>query len=157
MFVWRRLQLNWFQKPGACMLPKQAHFLSKFPAKHKLNWRFISHSFWEGYYKLSQSLSRTPTIPATISSPMRLSTSSWICRKFIFCKSIFTLSCPQSTERCLKRELHPCAERTPFLSSAPLFQLFHFSSLVLLPSAIKNIPISLHLAFLPPRQLPHKP
>lgn len=152
MFVWGRLQLNWFQEPGACMLPKQAHFLSKLPAKHKLKCRFMSHSFWEGYYKLTQSLSRTLTIPTTISSPARVSIGSCIWKKFIFSKPIPTFHCPQSIDRDLNGELHHCVWRAVYQKHN-----FHLSSLVLLPFSIKNKPHLIGLSVSTPCNFPMSP
>lgn len=144
MFVWGRLRLNWFQKPGVCVLPKQVHFLSKLPAKHKLKYRFMSHSFWEVYSKLTQSLSRTLTIPVIISSPMMGLKRLLDLEEVHIPQYIPTFHCPQSTDRGLNGELHYCV--ASFLSTA---QLLHLSSLVLFPFSIKNIPTSLHSVFPP--------
>lgn len=141
--MWGRLKLNWFQKPGACMLPKQAHFLSKLLAKHKLKYRFMSHSFWEVYSKLTQSLSRTLTILPIISSPM-MGLNRLLDLEVHIPQYMPTFCCPQSTDRGLNGELHHCV--ASFLSTA---WLFHLSSLVLLPWSIKNTPISLHSMFPP--------
>lgn len=99
------------------MLPKQSHFLSKVPIKHKLKWSFISHS-------------EKATI--NLHSPIQDTNHSYnhqflndesqkapgFGEKFIFPKCVSTFHCPQSTDRCLNRKLSHCAERTFFLSIA---------------------------------------
>lgn len=149
VFVWGRLQLNWFQEPGACMLPRQAHFLSKLPAKHKPKCRFMSHSFWEGYYKLTQSLPRTLTIPTVISSSARVSIGSWIWKKFVFSKSMPTFHCPQSPDRGLNRELQHWVWRAVYQQHS----CFTFPVLSYCPSPSEIFTSNCTQCFYP-RQLP---
>lgn len=86
----------------------------------------------------SPHLGHEPFLQSSVPHP-RVSIGSWNWRNFIFSKSKSTFHCPQSTGKCLKREVHHCAERTSFLLTA---QLFYLSSLCYCPSPSKIAPFN---------------